>query len=48
MIGVGPLGVLTAMPEEARALLDAIDPGAERIEHGGRTFTTGTLWGDPS
>ncbi len=41
----GRLGILTAMPEEAAALLDAIGPDAERIEHGRRVYAVGTLWG---
>ena len=41
----GRLGILTAMPDEAAALLDAIGPGAERVEYGRRVYTVGTLWG---
>jgi len=42
-----PLGVMTAMPDEAAALLEGVSPGAERIEHGRRVFTVGELWGTP-
>lgn len=54
-----PLAILTAMPDEARALtdaLDAADPGTpgtgvagrpRRIEHGGRVYRFGELWGLP-
>lgn len=41
----GRLGILTAMPEEAAALLEEIAPGGERVEHGRRVYTVGTLWG---
>ena len=42
------LGVLTAMPDEARALLDELGPTARRIEHGRRVYSTGVLWGTPA
>ena len=41
----GRLGILTAMPEEAGALLEAFGPGADRVEFGRRVYTVGTLWG---
>lgn len=39
-----PIGVLTAMPDEMRALLAALET-RERIEHGRRVFAVGTLFG---
>lgn len=42
------LGVLTAMPEEASALLDSLAPGVERLEQGRRLYAVGELWGTPA
>jgi adenosylhomocysteine nucleosidase len=39
------LGVMTAMPEEAEALIHEAQGSTERIEHGRRVFHIGTLWG---
>ncbi|MEM1185033.1 MAG: 5'-methylthioadenosine/adenosylhomocysteine nucleosidase [Planctomycetota bacterium] len=39
------LGLMTAMPEEAEALLGAVLVEGERIEHGRRIFHVGTLFG---
>lgn len=41
----GAIGIITAMPDEARALLDHFGPGAGRSEHGRRVYTEGELWG---
>ena len=43
-----PLGILTAMPDEARALLDAFEGEARRFTHGGRDYLAGSLWGTPA
>lgn len=40
-----PLGIMTAMPEEADAILASFAPGVRHIEHGCRTFHIGTLFG---
>lgn len=41
------VAVLVAMPEEGRALLDAMAV-TDRAEHGGRVFHLGDLWGSPA
>jgi len=41
-----PIGVLVAMPQEGRALVEAMDLD-ETIEHGRRSFLVGSLWGVP-
>jgi adenosylhomocysteine nucleosidase len=40
------LGVMTAMPEEAEAIVAEAAGRAERIEHGRRTYYVGDLWGE--
>ncbi|MEM7754667.1 MAG: 5'-methylthioadenosine/adenosylhomocysteine nucleosidase [Planctomycetota bacterium] len=42
------LGVMTAMPEEAQALLEAVMVEGECVEHGRRQFHVGTLFGQPA
>jgi len=39
---------MTAMPEEAEALLDAVLVGDDVVEHGRRAFHVGTLFGRPA
>lgn len=41
----GMIGIMTAMPDEAGALLDHFGHMAERSEHGRRVYTVGELWG---
>ena len=38
-----PVGLITAMPEEAAALLADLSGPIKTVEHGRRTFHTGTL-----
>lgn len=43
-----PLGVLTAMPDEARALIACVEDVVSCVEHGGREYIRGSLWGRPA
>lgn len=39
-------GVMFAMPEEGRALIEVLGSGARTVEHGRREFHFGRLWGE--
>lgn len=43
-----PIGIMTAMPEEAAALLPLMGADVRRIDHGRRAFLCGELFGQPA